>query len=290
MKKSLASLLTTALLAGILSGCGGQATSVSETTQVATNQNSMGEALSTADNSGAVYASELKEGVYPVKVDSSSSMFRVTDCALTVSDGELSAVMTMGGKGYLYVYPGTAEEAENAPETEYIPFIENAEGAHTFSVPVTALDMEIPCAAYSKNREQWYHRTLVFRSDSLPPEAFTGNLPVTPQTLGLSDGAYTVEVRLNGGSGRTSVESPAALTVRDGICMARITWGSPHFDYMKVNGEQYFPVNTDGNSAFEIPVETFDRPLTVYADTTAMSQPHEIEYELTFVSATIQSV
>jgi len=35
-------------------------------------------------------------------------------------------------------------------------------------------------------------------------------------------------------------------------------------------------------------VTGFDSPLTVYADTTAMSTPHEIEYTLTFDSSTLE--
>ena len=58
---------------------------------------------------------------------------------------------------------------------------------------------------------------------------------------------------------------------------------------MVVNGEKYLPVNTAGNSIFEIPVLVFDKAMTVTADTTAMSTPHEIEYTLTFDKASIQS-
>lgn len=242
-------------------------------------------AAESADALQPVYASDLQSGTYAIKVDSSSSMFRVTDCALTVADNEMTAVMTMGGTGYLYVYPGTAEEAEAASEADYIPFTETANGAHTFTIPVAALDTGVSCAAFSKNRETWYDRTLCFRADSLPLEAFAA----TAQNPALPDGDYTVSVTLDGGSGRASIGSPAALTVRDGVCTVSIAWSSPNYDYMRVNGEQFFPVNTDGNSVFEIPVAAFDRPLTVFADTTAMSQPHEIEYSLIFDSATIQT-
>jgi hypothetical protein len=55
-----------------------------------------------------------------------------------------------------------------------------------------------------------------------------------------------------------------------------------------VDGQKYEPVNTDGNSVFEIPVASFDSPLEVVADTTAMSEPHEIEYTLTFDSSSIK--
>ena len=54
---------------------------------------------------------------------------------------------------------------------------------------------------------------------------------------------------------------------------------------MIVNGEKYLPVNTDGNSVFEIPV-VLDKPVDVIGDTVAMSKPHEIEYTLTFHSET----
>ena len=56
---------------------------------------------------------------------------------------------------------------------------------------------------------------------------------------------------------------------------------------MVVDGEKYLPVNTEGNSVFEVPVSIFDRFVPVAADTTAMSTPHEIEYTLFFDSKTI---
>ena len=38
---------------------------------------------------------------------------------------------------------------------------------------------------------------------------------------------------------------------------------------------------------FEIPVTALDTPLDVVGDTVAMSTPHEIEYTLTFASASL---
>lgn len=235
-----------------------------------------------------VYAGELKDGTYEIKVDSSSSMFNITDCLLTVEDGAMSAVMTMSGKGYLKVFMGTGEEAETASEADFIPYAEAEDGSHTFEVPVEALDMGIDCAAFSKNKEQWYDRTLVFRADSLPAEAFMEGRIATAESLGLADGTYRIDVALGGGSGRTSVESPALLTVKDGQMTARIVFSSPNYDYMKVDGVQYDRVNEEGNSAFEIPVSGLDFPMAVIADTIAMSVPHEIEYTLTFDSSSLE--
>ena len=76
---------------------------------------------------------------------------------------------------------------------------------------------------------------------------------------------------LEGGSGRATVDSPANLVVKDGEVTATIVWSSPNYDYMLVGGEKYEPVNTEGNSTFEIPVDGFDYPMEVVADTVAMT-------------------
>ena len=105
--------------------------------------------------------------------------------------------------------------------------------------------------------------------------------------LALTDGTYTAKVVLAGGSGRASVESPAVIEVKDGKAEATIIWSSSNYDYVRVDEEKFLPVNTEGNSTFVIPVAGFDSPFTIYADTTAMSTPHEIEYTLTIDSSTL---
>lgn len=113
---------------------------------------------------------------------------------------------------------------------------------------------------------------------------------ITADDLGLADGSYWIDVTLSGGSGKASVESPATIAIEDGQVTATIIFSSSYYDYMLVDGERYEPVNTEGNSAFEIPVDGFDYEMAVTADTTAMSTPHEIEYTLYFDSATICEV
>ena len=233
--------------------------------------------------------SELKDGVYEIQVDSSSSMFKIEKCELTVKDGEMTADMKMGGTGYLKLFMGSGEAAAKASEDEMIPFEEDAEGSHHFMVPVEALDKELDCAAFSKKKEKWYDRVLVFRADSLPADALTAAAQVTAASLGLADGTYTVEVSMEGGSGRVTVESPATLTIKDQKAVATVVWSSPNYDYMIVDGEKYLPTNTEGNSTFEIPVSALDTALDVTADTVAMSTPHEIEYTLTFDSASLKA-
>ncbi|MCI5499130.1 MAG: hypothetical protein MR419_06365 [Clostridiales bacterium] len=235
-----------------------------------------------------VEAAALKDGTYEITVDSSSSMFNITACQLTVAEGKMTATMTMGGTGYLKLFMGTGEEAAVADETAWIPFEETETGEHTFTVPVAALNQKLDCAAYSKKKEMWYDRTLVFRADSLPQEAFAEGTVTTVADLGLQDGVYQVEVKLEGGSGKASVTSPTKLTVKDGQATATIIWSSSNYDYMKVDDVRYDPVAVEGNSTFEIPVTGFDWALPVLADTTAMSTPHEIEYTLCFDSSTVE--
>ncbi|MBQ7436865.1 MAG: ABC transporter substrate-binding protein [Oscillospiraceae bacterium] len=230
----------------------------------------------------------LLDGDYAVAVDCSSSMFRIVEAVLHVSDGKLTATITMSGTSYLYVFPGTAAEAAAAEESTWIGYTEDSEGRFCFNIPVDALDAGVPCAAYSRNKELWYDRTLLFRADSLPTEAFREGFFVTAESLGLADGDYLVDVSLSGGSGKAKLASPATLHVENGSCTATLVWGSRNYDYMRLGETKYLPLPDRETSTFEIPVEIFDRNMAVIADTVAMSEPHEIEYRLLFSSASLQ--
>ena len=235
-----------------------------------------------------VLGENLLDGDYAVTVDSSSSMFRIVEAVLHVSNGKLTATITMSGTSYLYVYPGTAEAAVTADENTWVGYSEDGEGRYCFTIPVEALDAGVPCAAYSKNKNLWYERTLLFRADSLPLEAFREGFFVTAESLQLTDGDYLVEVSLSGGSGKAKVASPAKLHVENGTCTATLVWGSKNYDYMRIGETRYLPLPETETSTFEIPVSIFDRPMAVVADTVAMSEPHEIEYSLLFSSESLQ--
>lgn len=135
-------------------------------------------------NSGSVHADKLNEGTYSIEVESSSSMFRIIDCKLTVSDGKMTAVMTLSGKGYEKIFPGTISEAEAADDDSCSYFVVNEAEQYTYQMPVEALDTEIPCAAFSKKKQQWYDRMLIFKSASLPKNAFrTDIVPIIIGTV-----------------------------------------------------------------------------------------------------------
>ena len=263
-----------------------------------------------------IYARDIKDGTYDIKVDSSSPFFRILSARLTVKGGEMTAEITISSLSYLYVYPGTAEEAERAKSDSYIGYKDDG-GHGVFTIPVPALDYGTDCAAYSKKRKIWYDRTLVFYASSLPEEALDIKLPdyelieaaikayeggggvsdIPPESsesepepveINRSDGEYSIEVNMTGGSGRASISSPTLLTIRDGKAYAKLIWSSSHYDYMIVEDETYLNLTTDGgNSTFEIPVTVMDDGMPVIADTTAMGEPLEIEYTLTFYSESI---
>lgn len=97
----------------------------------------------------------------------------------------------------------------------------------------------------------------------------------------LSDGSYTVELTLEGGSGRASIQSPAELQVSSGQMTVTLIWSSSNYDYMIVDGVKYEPVSYDPGSTFQIPLNNLE-DLNVIGDTVAMSTPHEVEYTLHF--------
>ncbi len=102
------------------------------------------------------------------------------------------------------------------------------------------------------------------------------------EKLTVADGTYQVNVTLSGGSGRAKIASPTELTIKDGRATAKIVWSSDKYDYMEVEGIRFTPEIQNGHSVFAVPVTELDKPLAMVGDTTAMSTPHAIDYQLTF--------
>ena len=305
-KKTLLAALLAALM--LTSGCGSSASQQQTDTAAQTGETGTSNVASASDMTEVeevveegmtpISGDKVKDGTYSVAVKSSSKMFDITACELTVEGGKMTATMHMGGKGYLYVYMGTGEQAGAADEADYIPFTEEADGTHSFTVPVDALDEGIDCAAFSKKKEKWYDRTILFRADSLPMDAFADGVVTTPDSLSLADGAaepalpdgvYTADFNTDSSMfhANEACDGKGTLTVKDGKVTAKIVWSSKNYDYMKVGDTKYDAVIEDEHSTFEIPVSCFDWAMAVKADTTAMSEAHEIDYTLTFDSASV---
>lgn len=223
----------------------------------------------------------LEDGVYFAKFETDSTMFHINEAykkngILTVKDGRMTIHITLTSKSIINLYPGTAEDAQKngalllQPSTDSVTYDDGyTEEAYGFDVPVPYLDGEFDCAILG-SKEKWYdHKVIV--SDPVPY---------------IEDGKYTADVTLTGGSGKASVSSPANVYVKNGQLTAEIVWSSPNYEYMTVDGVRYDLVNTEGNSTFIIPI-TFDSDIAVSALTTAMSEPHLIDYTLYFDSASL---
>ena len=236
----------------------------------------------------------IPDGTYMADFDTDSSMFHVSEACdgkgiLTVKNGEMTIHISLMSKKIVNLYPGLAEDAEKdgaellMPTEDTVTFSDGlTEVVYGFDVPVPVLDEEFDLALVG-TKGTWYdHKVKVSNPEPMEEEAQAEN------TLQLKDGIYTVDLAFEGGSGKAKVLSPATVTVSGENVTATIQWSSPNYDYMIVDGEKYLPVNTEGDSVFEIPVLFFDKPMDVIGDTVAMSKPHEIEYTLTFYSDTMK--
>ena len=99
----------------------------------------------------------------------------------------------------------------------------------------------------------------------------------------IEDKTYSVDITMEGGSGKAYIKSPVDVTEKGGEMTVTLNWSSPNYDYMIVGGEKYLNEAPAGeDSSFTVKVDDISKPLSVIADTTAMSKPHEIEYVITF--------
>ena len=289
----------------LLGGCGaGQAADATSAESTVAAQESTvtptesTETAETVSTETAQDKAQLPDGVYAAEFSTDSSMFHVSEACdgkgtLTVKDGVMTIHISLGSKKILNLYPGLAEDAAKdgavllEPTTDTVTYSDGmTEEVYGFDVPVPVIGEEFDLALIG-TKGKWYdHKVKV--SDPVAEdsrEAANGFFDMSA----LADGSYTIELTMEGGSGRASIQSPTQITVADGAATATLEWSSPNYDYMLVNGEKYLPVNTEGNSVFEVPVEALDAPLTMIGDTVAMSTPHEVEYTVTFHSDTLQN-
>ncbi len=291
MKKKQGAVLGILLLTGILFvGCSG------------TNNQQMDfatEAEVSVAESNEVQSVEkeapLPEGVYSAEFHTDSSMFCVNEAydgkgTLIVENGKMTIHISLGSKNIVNLYSGLAEDAQKegakllSPTTDTVTYSDGwVQDVYGFDIPVPVLDEEFDVSLVG-TKGKWYdHKVSVSNPMPLSEESAK---PINIQDI--EDGKYTIELTFEGGSGRAEILPAATVVISEGTAIATIEWSSPNYDYMIVDGEKYLPVNTEGNSVFEIPVSVFGEPIDVIGDTVAMSTPHEIEYTLTFHSNTMK--
>lgn len=283
-------IVSITLAALLLAGCGAAESAV-PASESASEAASTVETAPAAESESETPAAEaaLPDGVYTADFNTDSSMFHVNESCdgkgtLTVADGQMTMHVSLQSKKIVNLYLGMAADAADheadwlQPTTDTVTYSDGtSEEVYGFDIPVAAVDTDFQLAILG-TKGTWYDHT-VSVANAEPADETAAEAP--------ADGSYTCAVTLEGGSGRATVESPATLTVAGGAMTATIVWSSPNYDYMLIDGEKYLPINTEGNSTFEIPVAALDTALAVTADTVAMSTPHEIDYTLTFASATL---
>ena len=304
MKRMTAVVSMLVLTSTLLFGCGSnggepQETDTPQTTQETQQETGGQQETDTEVSDEAEQPQEpaLADGIYMAEFHTDSSMFHVNETCdgkgtLTVKDGEMVIHISLTSKNIVNLYPGLAEDAQKEgaqllePTVDTVTYDDGmSEEVNGFDVPVPALDEEFDLALIG-TKGVWYdHKVSVTNATPAADDTADKN----GAAVQLEDGSYTMDVTFEGGSGKAYIESPTAVTVAGDQITATVTWSSPNYDYMIVDGEKYLPVNTEGNSVFEIPVAAFDEPLTVIGDTVAMSTPHEIEYTLTFLSDTAKT-
>ena len=282
-KQFLSLSVASLLLAAALTGCG----AASSTASSAAGSEAASSVASEPAAASETAAAALPDGVYTAEFDTDSGMFHANEACdgkgtLTVENGTMTFHVSLASKKIVNLYVGMAADADAnkadwlLPTTDTVTYSDGtSEEVYGYDIPVAAVDEDFQLALLG-TKGKWYDHTVSIRNAEPKAEAAAE----TP-----ADGEYNVNVVLEGGSGRATVDSPAALTVADGKMTATIVWSSPNYDYMIVDGEKYLPTNTEGNSTFVIPVAALGTPLSVTADTVAMSTPHEIEYTLTFTLA-----
>lgn len=289
----------------------------------------------------------IADGTYQVNAEAGGKMFRVTDCVMTVKNGQMTAAVTLSGQGYNRIYLGDVNNAPDDKKNWILPDSLLAE-QYTFQIPVEKLDEVMNIAVHTTKSNKWDTRTLTFHSEgmtkiadsnngnasngnngsngSLKPggnnnnpgngsngnnqgnaENNNGNSGTTGNnttnngkpdqeskyesdlnkstarvnsTTGLKDGVYTPDsFSWSGGTGKVNITC-SKVTVTGGQAYATITFSSPHYQYVKANGNVYYPsAKTGSSTSFVIPVE-LNKNNSVVGMTTAMSTAHEIKYTI----------
>lgn len=221
-----------------------------------------------------------------IGVTSSASMFKVVDCKLVVKDGKLTAVLTLSGTGYGYLYKGTKEEAAAADKSTWIPFVEDVNGKYTYSLPLNSLaENKVKLAAYSTKYAKWYDRELTFD--------FSNMNRIYPTA---ADGTYSIEVET--GAAMFKVVD-CKLTVKNGLMSAVITLSGTGYDYLymgtgadaeKADCKSWVPyvVDANGKYTYTIPVEALDKEIAVASHSIKKNQWYA--RTLTFKYDTLQKI
>lgn len=314
-KKILTSFVVGVTMVSMLFGCGANATTF--------DSNDLGaEQVQAVSIEDGIYDAEFHTDSSMFHVNEAYNNIGT----LKVENGQMTIHISLAGTGIVNLFPGTAEDAQKEgavllqPTTDLVTYSDGlTDEVYGFDVPVPYLDEEFDLALIG-TKQTWYDHKVYVTNPVLKVEENSAEevsdvqntdnqsqddvqetteesnaganadetIDEDAASFEIEDGTYMIEVTLTGGSGKSTIDSPTQITVNGDEIIATITWSSPNYDYMIVDDVKYQPINTEGNSVYEIPVLGFDYEMPVIADTVAMSEPHEIEYTINFISSTIQ--
>lgn len=233
------------------------------------------------------------DGIYSTTAETGASMFKVVGVKLTVKNGKMSAVITLSGEGYDYLYMGTAADAATHTDnwikysgTDTYTLGDETKAGRTYTMPVSALDTPLTIASHSERQQKWYNRTITISSKNLKK---TGDILAegTP-----ADGIYSTSAVT--GAAMFKVVG-TKLTVKNGKMTALITLSGVGYDYLymgtaadaannkaqwiKYNGTAAYILDgvTKTGRTYEIPVSALDKPITVASH----SESHNKWYDRT---------
>lgn len=233
------------------------------------------------------------DGIYSTTAETGASMFKVVGVKLTVKNGKMSAVITLSGEGYDYLYMGTAADAATHTDnwikysgTDTYTLGDETKTGRTYTMPVSALDTPLTIASHSERQQKWYNRTITISSKNLKK---TGDIPAegTP-----ADGIYSTSAVT--GAAMFKVVG-TKLTVKNGKMTALITLSGVGYDYLymgtaadaannkaqwiKYNGTAAYILDgvTKTGRTYEIQVSALDKPITVASH----SESHNKWYDRT---------
>lgn len=233
------------------------------------------------------------DGIYSTTAETGASMFKVVGVKLTVKNGKMSAVITLSGEGYDYLYMGTAADAATHTDnwikysgTDTYTLGDETKTGRTYTMPVSALDTPLTIASHSERQQKWYNRTITISSKNLKK---TGDILAegTP-----ADGIYSTSAVT--GAAMFKVVG-TKLTVKNGKMTALITLSGVGYDYLymgtaadaannkaqwiKYNGTAAYILDgvTKTGRTYEIPVSALDKPITVASH----SESHNKWYDRT---------
>lgn len=216
------------------------------------------------------------DGIYSTTVETGAAMFKVVDAVLTSKNGKMTALITLSGEGYDYLYMGSAEAAGKANESSWIKYqgtkeYTDASGTtktgRQYEIPVEALDKEIAVASRSESKKTWYGRTLTFSSKDLKK---TGDIPSADTGIP-ADGVYTIEASTNAAMFKVV---KTILTVKNGKVSAAISLSGTGYDYLyagtaeeaaKAGKDAWagYTVNSEGKYTYTISVASLTEVLKV---------------------------